>query len=155
MNVDNGGAKRKLLAMQSFTNKFPLFLKDAGAYIMAKIVDSILNGESGENYPKSYPEAVSEGQGGYVGVVTSNLRRSIGITLEDQGMVVLISQVNKALAPYHNDMLLWTEEKYGMTFYEIAVKLYGAKVATEMLRFIKDLVIKANQGKELRYSNRF
>lgn len=155
MPVDTDGFDKKMKALRNFRSTFPKFVQDAASYLNAKLVGSILNGAPGEQYPKPYPAGITDNVGGYVGIQTSNLRRSIGIELEDNGMVARIGQVNEALAPYHKYVVDWSAAKYGKNFYQIAIQLYGPKVAKEMFDFLKAFADAADKGQTVVYRNRF
>ena len=153
MAVDTSGARRKL-ARASFDNVLPKLVEDAGAYISGKLVQEVLNGASGTSYPKPYPTSVADGEKGFVGVITSNLRRSIGVTKIDQ-FTTFVSQINEALAPYHGDMIAFSQRKYGMNFYQIAVTLYGPLIAKEITETLIRIARDIDAGKESGYSNPF
>ncbi len=142
------------LARESFDDVVPKLLEDAGAYLNAKLVTEVLNGATGTTYPKPYPQAVADGATGFVGVITSNLRRSMGVEKLDE-FVVRVGQVNAALAPYMEDVLSWSKQKYGLNFYEIAVTLYGPVVTQELVRVLVAIAKATNEGRRAVYSNQF
>lgn len=129
-------------------------VQDAATFITQELVEKILNGETGLNYPKTYPGSVREGASGFVGVVTSNLRRSIGIQNESE-LVVIVRQIDSQIAPYHDRILEWSREKYGLSFYQIAIRLYGAEVAQTIVRVIVSAVRQIGRGQFPRYVNKF
>ena len=132
----------------------PKFVDDAAVWILRKLVDEIMNGVSGTSYPKAYPGAIVEGQKGYLGVVTSNLRRSIGVEKTDE-FIRTIKQTIPSLAPYHNEMAAWSKRKYGLTFYQITRQLYGPKVTKEFFQLLsKQLKDVRNLNKPI-YKNPF
>lgn len=155
MPVDQSGFDRKMkLQQQAFDKAGPKIVEDAGTYLSAKLVQEILNGASGPNYPKPYPAGISEGATGFVGVITSNLRRSIGVERMNE-FEVRIRQINETLAPYHDEMVNWSQAKYGKNFYEIAVELYGPAIAKTILATLTRIVKDAGSLKRLSYQNPF
>lgn len=155
MPVDKSRFEAKMkLARQAFDTNGPKLLEDAGSYLTAKLVQEILNGASGTDYPKPYPSGISEGASGFVGVITSNLRRSIGAEKVSQ-FEIRVQQINETLAPYHDEMINWSAQKYGKNFYEIAVQLYGPAIAKEIIAFAARIMKEADNLKKFSYKNPF
>lgn len=142
------------LAGKAFDEHFPKLIDDAGAYMVSRLSTEVLNGVQGENYPKPYPGGITEGATGFVGTITSNLRRSMGKETVEK-FEVRISQINNTMAVYHDDIITWSKEKYGKNFYEIAVELYGPAIAKEMLVFSQRIMKEADNLKKFTYKNPF
>lgn len=141
-------------AQQAFDKDAPKLIEDAAQYLSARLVEEVLNGQSGRTYPKGYPPSITPGSTGFVGVVTSNLRRSIGDEKVDK-FTAQIRQINSTLAPYHDDILNWSEQKYGKNFYRIAVELYGPGVAREIEAFLRRLMKDVDNLNRTAYRNPF
>lgn len=155
MPVNKKGFDKKIKLIKQFSKKgLPQIVQDAGTYLNSKLVGEILNGMPGDDYPKSYPAGAVAGSTGFVGVVTSNLRRSISVDQESE-YVVNIRQIYAQLAPYHKYVAGWTSEKYSMNFYDIAVKLYGPKVTLELFQYIKQAHKRLSNGQSPSYNNPF
>lgn len=153
--IDDKRFRKKMELAQSQADMiFPKLIEDAATFMNLKLVDSILNGMSGKNYPKQYPGGVSEGASGFVGVVTSNLRRSIGIEKVNK-FEARIRQIQTTLAPYHDEIIAWSKEKYGLNFYEIAIRLYGPRVTREIFDTIKQIARDVDLLKKSGYQNPF
>lgn len=151
---DSKRFKQKMaLAKNAARVIFPELVKDSAAYVNAKLVGAILNGASGSDYPKPRPAGIGA-DGGYVGVVTSNLRRSIGINRVSE-FVYVVRQVNAALAPYHDQVVNWSEQQYGLNFYDITRQLYGPKVANEIFNVLSGIAQDIDNLKKPSYRNPF
>ena len=150
----SGFDKKMRLARTTVQKQLPFLIQDAAAYTLGKLVQEVLNGQSGTDYPKQYPTAVAEGATGFVGVVTSNLRRSIQMQ-QNGDYEIQIRQVFQALAPYHDEMITWSVERYGMSFYSIAVQLYGEFVGARMVTWMLRVINGVDEGREIGYRNPF
>lgn len=153
--VDISGFQKKIkLAQKKVDEDLPKLIKDTATYVLAKLVDEILNGASGTNYPKAYPGSISQGGKGFVGVITSNLRRSIGIDPINKYEVIIRQNVS-SLAPYHDDIIKWSENKYGKNFYEITIAIHGANVQRKIFETLDKLIDDVDKGRKGTYSNPF
>ena len=155
MPVDSSGFKKKMkLARSNFDKVGPMIIEDAATYLLLQLVEDVLNGETGTNYPKSYPSTISQGATGFVGVITSNLRRSMDFRKLDK-YTAYITNVRSGLAPYHNDVIEWSKNRYGKDFYEITVQLYGKQVIDEIAKALTRMLKSWNDGREFQYTNQF
>lgn len=155
MGVNSSGFRNKMkLARRDFARVGPMIVEDAATYLLLQLVEDVLNGETGTNYPKSYPSGISPGATGFVGVVTSNLRRSMDIRKLNE-YKARITNVRAGLAPYHNDVIEWSKKRYGKDFYEITVELYGKQVITEVFKALRRMIRSWENGQPFQYSNQF
>lgn len=155
MAVNDEGARRKIEAARKLADvQLAQFVEDAASYTQAKLVDSVMNGASGTSYPKAYPGSITPGVGGYIGVVTSNLRRSIGQVRLNKHLII-IKQVSDQLAPHHDKMILWSTRRYGINFYDITAQLYRGKVGIELFRVLRAMLKQITEGKAANYKNPF
>lgn len=155
MSVNSSGFRRKMkLAREDFARVVPMIVEDAATYLLLQLVEDVLNGETGTNYPKSYPNTIQSGATGFVGVITSNLRRSIDFRKENEYRA-FITNVRSGLAPYHDDVIEWSKKRYGKDFYEITVQLYGKQVVTEIEKAFRRMLRSWSGGRSFQYSNQF
>lgn len=153
--VDVSGFKKKMKLARNMTDDIlPMLIEDAATFMLTKLVDEVMNGMSGSTYPKLYPASVSKNQTGFIGVITSNLRRSIGITKVSE-YEIIIKQSMPSLAPYHPKMIEWSADRYGMNFYEISIKLYSLFIRKKILKKLDKLIEDIDAGKKSIYSNPF
>jgi len=154
MAVNDQGAQRKInrasIGLPIVAGKV---LQDAATYINSKLVDTVLNGSSGKDYPKGYPGG-TDSEAGFVGVISSNLRRSIGIEKAGE-FEYQVTQIQSELAPYHDNVVNWSKRKYGLNFYEIALKLYGPRIAKEIVAVLVKVARDLGRGSQPNYRNPF
>lgn len=154
-DIDISGFKRKVELLQRQVDAdLPKLIEDVSTYVLAKLTNEILNGASGNNYPKAYPGGIAQGATGFVGVVTSNLRRSMGIDPINK-YETIIRQLSPSLAPYHEDIIRWSENKYGKNFYEIVIQLYGANIQKKIIETIDKMIADIDNGNKPIYRNPF
>lgn len=155
MAVDLKGFRQKMDKAGGLVPSVRMLLQDAGQYMEARLRDDVLNGETGKDYPKSYPASVTQGGRGYVGVISSNLRDSI--QTYDRGEVVLIISDPRAapVAEYNIKIDDWAREKYGMGYFEIAVELYGGFIEKAFVKEIARFARAMKSGQRYNYQNPF
>jgi len=164
LKVDFPQLKRKISSFNGLFTTLQRLHRDAAIYIQGRLVESILAGETGTNYPKSYPSSITEGVGGYVGVVSGQLRQSIqqkstgkysSRIFVDPTAAAIGAGPNSKYQTYAEFIADWSQEKYGRNFMQIAVELYGEyvteRISFEMNRLIKSL----NSGTPYFYKNPF
>lgn len=140
MPINRAGFDKKMRRMSGeMRATLRALIRDGAAYLAARITDEVVNGPSGQNYPKSgYASGVSQGESGFVGVVSGGLKRSIQLHRETDLEWTVFSE--NVVAPYNADVDSWAREKYGMGFMDIAIELYSAGVlklfAQELTRFV-------------------
>ena len=157
---------RKILLMQQRFDKLLSFLvRDAATFLQSKLKTEILNGETGTDYPKSYPSTVSKGATGFVGVISGQLRNAIDIDISEiskhessvflNGSLAAIGVNSAGYSNYGEIMAVWSRYKYGEDYFEITVTLYGQYVNEKFIESIKEFFRQVNQGGSPTYQNPF
>lgn len=155
MVVDLKGFRKKMASaggLQPLTRKL---VQDGASYLQAKVVDDVLNGDTGAEYPKTYPASVSLGATGFVGVVSGNLKRSIEVVDKNTFALIISDPGAAPVAVYNVVINEWAKERYGMGYFEITAELYGDLVekilAKEIIKFARSI----STGRSYRYRNPF
>jgi hypothetical protein len=142
-----------------FRNLLAFLVRDAAVFIQGKLKNEILNGEAGMNYPKTYPSSISEGETGFVGVVSGNLRNSIELDFSElQSKLVAVVFMDSsfgAIGDYGEKIIRWTTEKYGANFFEITFQLYGNFVGEKIAEAVTDFFRQVENGQTPKYKNPF
>lgn len=155
MPIDLSGFRKKIDAAGGINTVVKNLLQDAGQYMEARIADDVLNGDSGKDYPKSYPVNVSKGSKGFVGVVSGNLKRSIQ-TRETGNIILVFSDSSAApVAGYNIYINEWAKDRYGMGYFEIAVELYSGVIEKALIETLTEFARSVGAGKAYRYQNPF
>lgn len=115
-------------------------IRDAAAYLSGKIVDEVINGPAGLEYPKSgYASGISLGESGFVGVGIGKLKDSI--ESKKEGDLEWRIFTENIVAPYNQYVDNWAKEKYGRGFFDIALELYSKGILKlftgELARFVR------------------
>jgi hypothetical protein len=155
MPIDIQGFNRKIAKMRGLPREVARnLLQDGARFLQDKLVEEILRGESGTDYPKSYPPTVSVETEGYVGVVSGNLRRSVRV--DDRGFIQFIfSDGAGGVGSYNIKVDNRTRARYGIGFFEIAVELYGEFITETFLEEITRFVKRVSEGRSYQYENPF
>ena len=160
-NINSKGFEEKVNKLRKLLpDTGEKLIQDATVFLQEKLVDEILNGPAGKNYPKSgYPTNVSRGESGYVGVNSGNLRRSIDTEIKIlAGSLVGQVFVNAGLSPvgdYAVPVAGWSSAKYGANYMEIAEELWSEFVLDKAGKELARLVRSVSQRKSYRYRNPF
>ena len=159
ITVNRTGLDRKIQLMQERFEKLLTFLvRDAASFLTEKLKSEILNGETGTNYPKSYPSSISQGESGFVGVVSGQLRNAIDIDpqiIVKPEALVFLNESLGAVGTYGRDIADWTKRKYGQDYFEITMSLYGTFVNEMFIDAIKEFFRQVNAGQNPIYKNPF
>lgn len=155
MPIDIQGFTRKMQRMQGLPRQVARnLLQDGARFLQDKLIEEILNGQDGTDYPKDYPPTVTVDVGGYVGVVSGNLRRSVEV--DDRGFIQLIfSDGSGGVGSYNIKVDNLTRQRYGIGFFEIAVELYGDFIVETFLEEITDFVRRVTADRSYEYENPF
>lgn len=155
--IDRANYDKKMKAFQEGLNKLLLNLhKDAASYLQMKIVDDVLDGPEGTIYPKTgYASGISEGQTGFVGIVSGNLKSSIQAINEKYQSQVVVDPSIAPVADYYKEVAAWSEEKYGKNYMEIAFELYSEFLNQKMYEEVIRFLTAVNQRTNYTYQNPF
>ena len=123
LKVNTDGLMSKLRINQNAIVKQMII--DAAEYLARKIREDLISGQ-------------------FVGVRTGNLRAGTDVE-EQNGMVVIVSEMD-----YTKHVLEWSKAKYGQSYFEMALALYGGNLE----KIIKDEAKKIYQ-KNYKYQNPF
>jgi hypothetical protein len=153
MNFFDRGSVKKLQALQ---RNVALAAKngalDAGSFLVGKFQNQILNSPGtaaeGVQQPPHEPSA-----GRFVRRRTGRLVSSIKMKVDSEGTVTVFAQ--PGIAPYVDDVLAWSEAKYGRNFFDIGGKMYSAAIKRISIAEIERAVHAANDGKSYTYQNNF
>lgn len=161
--ISKRGFDRKMQLLRGLTDILREMHKDAASFIKGRIVNDILDGPEGHQYPKTgYPTGISEGASGFVGIISGNLKSSIQVenrefssSIEPDETAAPIGVSSSGYTNYAQIIGRWSQEKYGANFMEIALRLYGPQVdqviRDEIAAFIRD----TNNRQQYRYTNPF
>lgn len=159
VTVNRTGLDKKVQLMQERFSKILSFLvRDAATFLQEKLKDEILNGEPGENYPKSYPSTISQGESGYVGYISGNLRNAIEIDVSEIAKHEAFVYLDESIAnvgDYGRWIADWASRKYGQDYFEITLTLYGQFVNTKFIETINAFFRQVNRGVSPTYQNPF
>lgn len=166
VTVNRSQLDRKLLLIQERFDKLLSFLvRDAAVFLQEKVKDEVLNGETGTDYPKSYPGSISKGAKGFVGVVSGQLRNAIDIDVTEiskhessvflNGSLAAIGVNSAGYSNYGEIMAVWAKHKYGENYFEIAISLYGTFVNEKFIESIKEFFRQVNANQNPTYKNPF
>ena len=164
--VNNTGFVNKVRLMNERFDKLLSFLvRDAAVFLQDKLKSEVLNGETGDKYPKNYPSSVSKGATGFVGVVSGQLRNAIDIDITQisqhesfvflNGSIAAIGVNSGSYSNYGEIMAVWSKYKYGQDYFEITISLYGQYVNQMFIDTIKDFFAQVNRGVSPTYKNPF
>lgn len=159
VTINRSGLDRKVQLMQERFSKLLSFLvRDAATFLQEKLKSEILNGETGENYPKSYPSGITQGEIGYVGVVSGQLRNAIDIDVSEiakHEAFVFLNESLGAVGDYGRWIADWAARKYGQDYFQITLTLYGQFVNTKFIETIQEFFRQVNRGISPTYQNPF
>lgn len=115
-------------------------VRDAATYLTDKVVDEVISGPEGGDYPKvGYASGISPGEKGFIGVDSGGLRRSIQLRKDNDLKWDIFSE--NVVANYNKYVDSWAKEKYGKGFFDITLELYSQGVlnlfSQELARFVR------------------
>ena len=129
-------------------------IRDAAAFIKAKMVNEVLNGPAGQDSPKSgYAAGVGEGERGFIGVVSGNLKRSIQIQQQGQLKYFVFSET--VVAPYNEEANQWVQDRYGKGYFDIVAILYVNGMLDLFLKEITRYTLAVSNSSVYTYQNPF
>lgn len=163
---DRSGFDRKVrLTQERFDKLLSFLVRDAAVFLQDRLKSEILNGETGTDYPKSYPSSISKGASGFVGVVSGQLRNAIDIDISEiskhesrvflNGSLAAIGVSSSGYSNYGEIMAVWAKHKYGSDYFEITIILYGQFVNEKFIEAIKEFFRQINAGIAPTYKNPF
>lgn len=155
MAVDSTGFRRKMDLLRKFNDDNVInYLNAAAFFVVNKLVDEVLAGQEGFDYPKDYPSSVKEGETGFIGIVTNRLRDSMGYESPTQFQRI-IKQTSPSLAPYFRDATDHVKNRYGIGIMEITIQLYGEEVLQEAQRMLSKAIQDIKNGNLQPYKSGF
>jgi len=154
MKVNSRNAKAKLAALRVNVEKAAFEgIRDAGAFLMAKLKDETLNSPGHDKGDGGGPQPPHEpSKGRFVRRRTGDLVGSVQMKVEGEKVVISMNQSRASYAATVNE---WAKRKYGRGYMEIATKTYGKLVQTTVGTEIGRAIKAADNLKTYVYQNHF
>ncbi|NRA52143.1 MAG: hypothetical protein HRU12_23690 [Phaeodactylibacter sp.] len=155
MALNSSGFDRKIQALSRAPEIAGKLARDGALYIQHVMIEEVLNGPAGKDYPKTgYPASVAPGASGFVGVNSGNLRRSVQVKHKKDESIVFINQGGSGV-DYANYIAKWSEQQYGQDFISITVFLYSAFLFAVQEKEFRRFLNTVSVGLPYQYRNPF
>jgi len=156
MSVDISGYIKKRNRLLRILEVSQNLIEDATTFLQGKIVDEIINGPVGSDYPKSgYASAIGVGQSGFIGVNSGQLRNSIQQEIGRFQSKILVDFSAAPVQAYAESAAQFTVDRYGLNYMQIGLQIYGEFIKKTMRQEFFKFIQAIDKGRTYTYKNPF
>lgn len=156
MSVDKRGLESKKIILNQLPKVLQFLVEDGAKFLVDRIEGEVLKGPDGNVYPKTgYATGIAQGQTGFIGVVSGNLRRDVDERQGKDKYQKTVFMRSGGSSDYVQDAANFVFQKYGADFMEIAVQLYGDFLYNTMRKEVGRFFAAVNARRGYNYQNPF